>query len=556
MARSGINRALVQKARDALLARGEHPSIDAIRVELGNTGSKSTIHRCLKELEGRGVALPSEPGMPISERLSQVVAKLAEALEEEATESVADERAELARDRLEWQQRLQDSEQRVSQAHAQNSELSACLAEKQQANDQLREQLQQRELELARALQASQDLQVRLEDRDGQIRSLEEKHQHARDALEHYRQASKEQREQDQRRHETQLQQVQMELRQSQQSLMVKQDELTRLHRDNERLLTEAAQLRREQERLTAELPALQGRLTQAETSAQVLQVRLETAQQEIKKMETARTEDAERLRQAQADLSRSAGSTPELYRALAIRPDDCRPLLEAVLPLAMDVSQRLRQAFDSDAVRLRAERECERYLKDCLETLLPCQADGDQRSAWLVEGCVGAALHGGAFSIALLRDGKPMLALVMAPGEADCIAWASGLEGLLRNGAPLAPTLARLRLEKGAQVLADRAEERLRQWSAPAELTLVPHPAYRLARVAAGDGVCALGSQSVSQKSLRAALALLKAAGGVLLDPRGQLIEPGRDTLDGFWAGASNACALLVERSRQVRLR
>lgn len=556
MARSGINRALVQKARDALLARGEQPSIDAIRVELGNTGSKSTIHRCLKELEGRGVALPSEPGMPISERLSQVVAKLAEALEEEATESVADERAELARDRLEWQQRLQDSEQRLNQAHAQNSELNARLADKNQANDQLREQLQQRDLELARALQATQDLQARLEDRDGQIRSLEEKHQHARDALDHYRQASKEQREQDQRRHETQLQQVQMELRQTQQSLMVKQDELTRLHRDNERLLTEAAQLQREQERLAAELPALQGRLVQAETSAQVLQVRLQTAQQEIEKMETARTEDAERLRQAQADLTRSAGSTPELYRALALRPDDCRPLLEAVLPLAMEASQRLRHAFDSDAVRLRAERECELYLKERLEVLLPCQADGGQRAAWLVEGCVGAALHGGAFSIALLRDGKPVLALVVAPGEADCIAWASGLEGLLRNGAPLTPTLARLRLEKGAQVLADRADERLRQWSAPAELTLVPHPAYRLARVAAGDGVCALGSQSVSQKSLRAALALLKAAGGVLLDPRGQLIEPGRDTLDGFWAGASNACALLVERSRQVRLR
>src|SRR5690606_21049842 len=149
------------------------------------------------------------------------------------------ERAELARDRLEWQQRLQDSEARVSQVQTQHGELASRLAEQGQVNNQLRDQLQQRELELARALQATQDLQTRLEDRDGQIRSLEEKHQHARDALEHYRQASREQREQDQRRHETQLQQLQMELRQAQQSLLVKQDELTRLHRDNERLLTE-----------------------------------------------------------------------------------------------------------------------------------------------------------------------------------------------------------------------------------------------------------------------------------------------------------------------------
>lgn len=49
MARGGINKALVHAARDALLGRGLHPSIDLVRVELGNTGSKSTIQRYLKE---------------------------------------------------------------------------------------------------------------------------------------------------------------------------------------------------------------------------------------------------------------------------------------------------------------------------------------------------------------------------------------------------------------------------------------------------------------------------------------------------------------------------
>ncbi|VAW55751.1 Tn4651 auxiliary cointegrate resolution protein T, partial [hydrothermal vent metagenome] len=51
MARGGINKALVQQALEALMSKGQNPSIDAIRVELGNTGSKSTIHRHLKELE-------------------------------------------------------------------------------------------------------------------------------------------------------------------------------------------------------------------------------------------------------------------------------------------------------------------------------------------------------------------------------------------------------------------------------------------------------------------------------------------------------------------------
>ena len=51
MARGGVNKAVVQIARTAILARGEHPSIDAVRIEMGNTGSKTTIHRYLKELD-------------------------------------------------------------------------------------------------------------------------------------------------------------------------------------------------------------------------------------------------------------------------------------------------------------------------------------------------------------------------------------------------------------------------------------------------------------------------------------------------------------------------
>lgn len=559
MARGGINKVVVQQARQALIARGENPSIDAIRIELGNTGSKTTIHRYLKELNGQQ-PVASEGGIALSDVLSRMVGQLATQLQDEADLKIEQAESAFTRQREQLEAQLAIAQQALAAAHQQHQIDVAALAAESEKLLSTQSTLQAEQLRSASLNQSLGELQVRLADKEEQVKSLEDKHRHARDALEHYRNASREQREQEQRRHEAQLQQLQVEVRQLQQGMIVKQDELTRLHRDNERLLTEAAQLRREQERLDAELPALQARLTQAETAAQVLQVRLESAQQENQRLERARQEDAERLRQLQAELARRTEQSPDLYRALALRPDDCRPLLEAVLPLAGEAAQRLRVEFASDADRLRAEREVEKLLRDRLEALLPCQADGGQRSSWLVEGCVGAALHGGAFSIVLLRDGKPMLALVVAPagreGQTDCIAWAAGLEGLLRNGSPLTPSLSRQRLEKGAQVLADRAEHHLRQWSAPAELALEPHPAYRLARVAAGDGVCALASQSVSQRSLRAALALLKAAGGVLLDARGQLIEPGRETLDGFWAGASNACQVLVERSRQVRLR
>ena len=43
MARAGLYKGDVQKARDALLAQGKKPSVDAVRVALGNTGSKSFV---------------------------------------------------------------------------------------------------------------------------------------------------------------------------------------------------------------------------------------------------------------------------------------------------------------------------------------------------------------------------------------------------------------------------------------------------------------------------------------------------------------------------------
>jgi hypothetical protein len=48
MARTGIGKSEVQRARDRLLARHTHPSIDAVRAELGHTGSKTTIQRYLR----------------------------------------------------------------------------------------------------------------------------------------------------------------------------------------------------------------------------------------------------------------------------------------------------------------------------------------------------------------------------------------------------------------------------------------------------------------------------------------------------------------------------
>src|SRR6478609_9542525 len=51
MARSGLRKSDVKMARNSLIENGKIPSVDAVRILLGNTGSKTTIHKYLKEIE-------------------------------------------------------------------------------------------------------------------------------------------------------------------------------------------------------------------------------------------------------------------------------------------------------------------------------------------------------------------------------------------------------------------------------------------------------------------------------------------------------------------------
>ncbi|WP_349975342.1 DNA-binding protein [Pseudomonas sp. WHRI 8519] len=271
MARGGINKAVVQQARQVLIARGEYPSIDAVRIELGNTGSKTTIHRYLKELEGqKPAALQGAPAL--SDTLAKLVAQLAEQLQDEADGRIEQIEAAHNEQKEQLQAQLQLAQEALAAAHQQQQIQAAALAAESERLSATQSTLQAEQLRGASLNQALGELQLRLADKDEQVRSLEEKHQHARDALEHYRSASREQRDQDQRRHEAQVQQLQLELRQLQQGMIVKQDELTRLHRDNERLLGEHRQA-------SSERKALDELLEQRDTQIQGLRTILAQAQ-------------------------------------------------------------------------------------------------------------------------------------------------------------------------------------------------------------------------------------------------------------------------------------
>ncbi|PTR24458.1 DNA-binding protein [Pseudomonas sp. GV085] len=324
MARGGVNKAVVQAARLAILARGENPSIDAVRIEMGNTGSKTTIHRYLKELDDRfePVEAPSEP---IDDELMALVARLAQRLKEQAQEPIDQARTQYEEQRKTLEHQLGEAQKANSELHQQYEFQSLALTQESEALHETRAMLQTEQTRNAGLNQALADFELRLKDKEEQIRSLEEKHLHTRDALEHYRNAVKEQREQEISRHEGQVQQLQMELRQAQQSALVRQDEITQLHRDNERLLTENRGTLRELSLLQEQLKQSNTRqdqlleqTTRVDGERTLLQERLRVALLESQALKQNVDEQSQLNRSLEMDLAKTRTDLEERVRLAA----------------------------------------------------------------------------------------------------------------------------------------------------------------------------------------------------------------------------------------------
>jgi phage-related protein len=332
MARGGVNKAVVQAARLAILARGENPSIDAVRIEMGNTGSKTTIHRYLKELGDVALPVEAEPSAPIDDELLALVSRLAERLKEQAQEPIDQAREQFEKQRKALEIQLAEAEEANTELHQQYEIQSLALTQESEALQETRATLQTEQTRNAGLNQALADFELRLQDKDEQIRSLEEKHLHAREALEHYRNAVKEQREQEHSRHESQVQQLQMEVRQAQQSALVRQDEITQLHRDNERLLTENRGTLRELSLMQEQLKQSNSRqdqlleqTTRVDGERTLLQERLRVALLESQSLKQNVDDQSQLNKSLEIELAKTQSELEESVRlaaAIATAPD------------------------------------------------------------------------------------------------------------------------------------------------------------------------------------------------------------------------------------------
>lgn len=326
MARGGINLVLVRKAREALLSRGQNPSIDAVRIELGNTGSKTTIQRFLKEIESHDPR-PSASPSRLSDELTEMVGRMLARLLEEGNEALAHERSAFEVERKAMKAEISTLQGDLEQAQREITKLQSALLAQDEELKTVQSSLQTEITRNARISQSCGDLEVRVQEKDAQIESLEEKHTHAREALEHYRIAVKEQRDQDLNRHETQIYQMQQEITLLQQTLMVKQEEATRMIRDNERLIAENRQHAKEANQHRDAIEHLRGDLGIANAA-------------------TARAEGAKDLLAHQLEVKTKEGSEA---RSDAIAAQQREAQLHAQLGRAESELQALRQSIESN---------------------------------------------------------------------------------------------------------------------------------------------------------------------------------------------------------------
>lgn len=219
---------------------------------------------------------------------------------------------------------------------------------------------------------------------------------------------------------------------------------------------------------------------------------------------------------------------------------------------------------------------EIEVLLRRELVHLLDCDYWGEETGSrltghefcWVVDPNDGTSdflqgRRGSAISVGLLCNAVPVLGVVYAPVTddrgADCISWAKGLGGVLRNGKLVQARLDDLDLEPGSKVLVSTAAASKpalnSKLCAPAEFNPMPSIAYRLARVAVGDAVAGVSLVPVSAHDIAAGHALLIGAGGVLIDqvgnPIGYETELRLSTASlRCFGGARRACQELAQRA------
>lgn len=169
MGRIGVSEYQVFQAAEQLAAEGVSPSVDTVRLELGNTGSRTTINKYLKAWRDRR-AHRQAAGANLSGHLRQVITEQAELL---LTALEAESEAKLQAKSQEFEAVLHMHNERKQQLDIALSQCQAQLAALQDAYEGQKLQLLQQQSELADLREQNQSYREALAKEIGRRETLD-----------------------------------------------------------------------------------------------------------------------------------------------------------------------------------------------------------------------------------------------------------------------------------------------------------------------------------------------------------------------------------------------
>jgi fructose-1,6-bisphosphatase/inositol monophosphatase family enzyme len=188
----------------------------------------------------------------------------------------------------------------------------------------------------------------------------------------------------------------------------------------------------------------------------------------------------------------------------------------------------------------------------------------------WLVDPNDGTrdyleGRRGSAVSIGLVAGGLPVLGVVFAfaypDGEGDLFTWAEGCGPLRRNDRPVTAAPAAALAPSDVVLVSSTGDREVQghlECVVPARFRTVPSIAHRLALVAAGEAAATSALFAPREWDYGGGHALLRAAGGVLVDETGAQVRYAEDgTSRTQWTiGGSAAVVELLSRRPWMSVR
>jgi chromosome segregation ATPase len=265
MARPGVTYLEVSNAAQQLVAAKKSPTIEAIRIALGGTGSNSTLGthlRTWKASQDQTQQVATKENLP--EELIATMKGLWSWVIDQSEEKILTIKQETQQDLAKLKQENQSLQQengRWQQQHQQVKQERDGLAHEKATIEQL---LADAKIEIATLTEKHIGLEQQNQEKQARIYEMQRQNQQIQENLEHYRTSALEQRTVDQQRYEQQQRQFEQTIQQINQALAEAKKENTLLQQQNQQVYFERDSLETKLDKLEVQHETIVVRLTDA----------------------------------------------------------------------------------------------------------------------------------------------------------------------------------------------------------------------------------------------------------------------------------------------------